>query len=126
MSNIGIPGLFVIFLFILGLWIFVLNPALRRSRENSTGVFFEISPVFWIALGVGLLALGYYLITLVNDPKLVFDATMRGANPLEAQKALGNWKLMGALLHKRADGRGSPFPGQTYPTASVTGMPSAV
>lgn len=30
------------------------------------------------------------------------------------------------LLHKRADGRGSPFPGQTYPTASVTGMPSAV
>jgi amphi-Trp domain-containing protein len=31
-----------------------------------------------------------------------------------------------ALLHKSADGRGSPFPGQTYPTASVTGMPSAV
>ena len=32
----------------------------------------------------------------------------------------------GTLLHKSADGRGSPFPGQTYPTASVTGMPSAV
>ena len=32
----------------------------------------------------------------------------------------------GALLHKSADGRGSPFPGQTYPTGSVTGMPSAV
>ena len=31
-----------------------------------------------------------------------------------------------ALLHKSADGRGSPFPGQTYPTGSVTGMPSAV
>ena len=31
-----------------------------------------------------------------------------------------------ALLHKSADGRGSPFPGQTYPTASVTGIPSAV
>jgi hypothetical protein len=29
-------------------------------------------------------------------------------------------------LHKSADGRGSPFPGQTYPTVSVTGMPSAV
>ena len=31
-----------------------------------------------------------------------------------------------ALLHKSADGRSSPFPGQTYPTGSVTGMPSAV
>ena len=31
-----------------------------------------------------------------------------------------------ALLHKGADGRGSPFPGRTYPTASVTGMPRAV
>lgn len=30
------------------------------------------------------------------------------------------------LLHKSGDGRGSPFPGRTYPTASVTGMPSAV
>ena len=31
-----------------------------------------------------------------------------------------------ALLHKSAECRGSPFPGRTYPTASVTGMPSAV
>lgn len=31
-----------------------------------------------------------------------------------------------ALLHKSRDGRISPFPGQTHPTASVTGMPSAV
>jgi hypothetical protein len=31
-----------------------------------------------------------------------------------------------ALLHKSADGRASPIPGQTHPTASVTGMPSAV
>ena len=31
-----------------------------------------------------------------------------------------------ALLHKSGDGQGSPFPGQTHPTASVTGMPSAV
>jgi hypothetical protein len=34
--------------------------------------------------------------------------------------------LSGALLRKSPDGRGSPFPGQTHPTASVTGMPSAV
>ena len=31
-----------------------------------------------------------------------------------------------ALLHKSAERRVSPFPGRTYPTASVTGMPSAV
>ncbi|MCW2302622.1 hypothetical protein M2324_001006 [Rhodovulum sulfidophilum] len=34
--------------------------------------------------------------------------------------------VIAALLHKRGDGGGSPFRGQTYPTASVTGMPSAV
>ena len=31
-----------------------------------------------------------------------------------------------ALLHKSLDGRGSPFPGQTHPTTSVIGVPSAV
>jgi transposase len=31
-----------------------------------------------------------------------------------------------ALLYKSAEGRGSPFPGQIYPTTSVTGAPSAV
>ena len=34
--------------------------------------------------------------------------------------------LQGALLHKSVERRVSPFPGRTYPTASVTGMPSAV
>ena len=29
-------------------------------------------------------------------------------------------------MHKSADGRTSPYPGQTYPTAFVTGKPSAV
>ena len=31
-----------------------------------------------------------------------------------------------ALLHKSGDRRISPVPGQTHPTASVTGMPRAV
>ena len=31
-----------------------------------------------------------------------------------------------ALLHKSREDQGSPIPGQTYPMASVTGMPSAV
>lgn len=29
-------------------------------------------------------------------------------------------------MHKSADGRTSPFPGQTYPATSVMGVPSAV
>jgi hypothetical protein len=35
-------------------------------------------------------------------------------------------RLCWALLHKSAYGRIFPSPGQTHPTASVTGMPSAV
>ena len=31
-----------------------------------------------------------------------------------------------ALLHKSADGRNAPIPGQAYPTTVVTGVPSAV
>ncbi len=34
--------------------------------------------------------------------------------------------LHGTLLHKSAADCPSPFPGQTYPATSVTGMPSAV
>ena len=49
--------------------------------------------------------------------------TRAGRIALEIPKLRkGGW----ALLHKSGDGQGSPFPGQTYPTASVTGMPSAV
>jgi hypothetical protein len=39
------------------------------------------------------------------------------------QPQLSRWM---ALLHKSGDRRISPFPGQTHPTASVTGIPSAV
>ena len=37
-----------------------------------------------------------------------------------------NLSPLPALLRKSPDGRGSPFPERTHPTASVTGMPSAV
>ena len=43
-----------------------------------------------------------------------------------AQKNRQNARRVAALLHKLGDRQGSPFPGQTYPTSSVTGMPSAV
>ena len=41
-------------------------------------------------------------------------------------KSTEDLKAGWALLHNSADGPGSPFPGRTYPAASVTGMPSAV
>ncbi len=37
-----------------------------------------------------------------------------------------NFRNEVALLHKSGFERGFPFPGRTYPTATVTGMPSAV
>ena len=37
-----------------------------------------------------------------------------------------NFPVSKALLHKSGAERSSPFPGRTYPTATVTGMPSAV
>jgi len=37
-----------------------------------------------------------------------------------------SFSTFSALLHQSADSRGSPFPGKTYLTASVKGMPIAV
>ncbi|WP_416348443.1 type II toxin-antitoxin system HigB family toxin [Gemmobacter sp.] len=51
-------------------------------------------------------------------------AQYRSASILKGGRVVFN--ICGALLHKSGDGQGSPFPGQTHPTASVTGMPSAV
>ncbi|WGR59778.1 hypothetical protein E3U26_03180 [Paracoccus ferrooxidans] len=50
----------------------------------------------------------------------------KSGRPKEAQEPLLYWWFRQALLHNSGDGRGYPLPGQTYPTASVTGMPSAV
>ena len=47
--------------------------------------------------------------------------TLHLAGPLP-----GAFHLDAALLHKSGAERSSPFPGRTYPTATVTGMPSAV
>lgn len=41
-------------------------------------------------------------------------------------KVMGVFGSGSALLHKSAEGWSSPFPGQTYPVASVMGVPSAV
>lgn len=39
---------------------------------------------------------------------------------------ISGFLFCGALLHKSGSGRSSPFPGQSYPTGRVTGMPSVV
>ena len=50
----------------------------------------------------------------------------KGAMDAAVMHGDANLYLRTALLHKSSDDRGYPFPGRTYPTASVTGMPSAV
>lgn len=63
--------------------------------------------------------------SLDSSERNSFDAVIGGANNDTLRGGNGD-SLWGALLRKSRVDRGSPFPGQTYPTASVTGMPSAV
>ena len=58
-----------------------------------------------------------------NQFGLVIELTLAA---MEQAYLNGDASLRGALLHKWVDGRSSPIPGQTYPTACVKGMPSAV
>ena len=43
-----------------------------------------------------------------------------------AKRYTDEFRRDATLLRKSADGRRSPFPGQTQPVVSVMGMPSAV
>jgi ParB family chromosome partitioning protein len=62
----------------------------------------------------------------------LLDHLKKGEMAMEAERLLkgSGWLpevlRRRALLHKSAEGRSSPFPGQTYPATSVTGVPSAV
>ena len=61
------------------------------------------------------------------DPALVgFIGVFLSSDLYRENISAGSRGIGMALLHKSGDGQGAPFPGQTYPTASVTGMPSAV
>jgi uncharacterized membrane protein len=51
------------------------------------------------------------------------DCYTQGANRTDVQDVLF---MCETLVRKSADGRTAPFPGQTHPTASVTGVPRAV
>lgn len=62
-----------------------------------------------------------------DDPINVASWFDAGNYTISRNFQFGNlWIQGGALLHKSIEGQSSPFPGQTYPAASVTGIPSAV
>jgi predicted dinucleotide-utilizing enzyme len=66
---------------------------------------------------------------ILADPAIdaVLIATSTDTHSDLIERATGAGKaVLWALLHKLGDGRASPFPGQTYPATSVTGVPSAV
>jgi hypothetical protein len=76
-----------------------------------------------------LLALGQGQVALINDNGGdLYEFTQEPYDKVTVRDSslYRDDYMFTALLHKSADGHGSPFPRQTYPTASVTGMPSAV
>jgi hypothetical protein len=57
------------------------------------------------------------------------DAQCRAAKPAEKVQKLSDSRglfLQVTLLHKSADARSFPIPGQTHPVTFVMGVPSAV
>jgi len=55
-----------------------------------------------------------------------FDPSNANSKPITAHSNYEGKAVSLALLHKSADGQSPLFPGPTYPTATVMGMPSAV
>jgi len=60
------------------------------------------------------------------NPYLGYDFRILTKQGPDAPGGAYDYVVNGALLHKSLDGRGCPFPGQTHPTTSVSGVPSAV
>ena len=61
-----------------------------------------------------------------NGISLVFNEGVFADLPLQVGTSQDTVLRGGALLHKSAAERTSPFPGQTYPATSVVGVPRAV
>ena len=85
--------------------------------------------VVWTVVGISVLAFLYQvgLPPRVLD-RFLFDFALVPSRVFGQLRlvAPSDWTPFLALLHKSADGRTSPFPGQTYPATSVTGVPRAV
>ncbi|AWI85269.1 hypothetical protein CEW88_16135 [Alloyangia pacifica] len=80
----------------------------------------------WSAYNAALTKRGSLLIWL--DKEMAWHAPHEGrpGRPPVFSDAAIQFCLSMALLHKSDDYRSSPFPGHTYPRATVTGMPRAV
>jgi hypothetical protein len=70
----------------------------------------------------GVLSLNRHPKEVRRDIEDTFGRCVRQAIDL----SVNTGREKAALLHKSAEGRSSPFPGQAYPATSVTGVPRAV
>ena len=69
-------------------------------------------------------AFDHYYLVFVDDGGNEF--VIRGGPGIYGPDSNSVFGPITTLLHKSAAGQATPFPGRTYPTASVTGIPSAV
>lgn len=82
----------------------------NRARTSQDG---EIELLHHKALGCGR------PVVILHGVTLDFRHMVEILEPADLE-------LEEALLHKSVEGRSFPFPGRTYPTASVSGMARAV
>ncbi len=88
LNNLGAPGLLVILAVLTVVYFAVITPAIRRSRKNSTGVMFEISPIFWVLCSLIFGAFGLILVSFADDPQLLREVLMNGQNPRQVQSTM--------------------------------------
>jgi hypothetical protein len=95
-----------------------------RGAVHSRAEFLPPNAQNWITQG-NALRLDWLSICPPTGTGVKFQADDLFHSPLD-QAQIDFENEGGALLHKWPDGQGFPFPGQTYPTVSVTGMARAV
>ena len=102
------------------------NPAVLEKLENhfeaSAKVVYSTCAALEEEVTNADLVVGAVLIPGAAAPKLVSRELIARMKP----GAVVVDVAIEALLHKLGSERTSPFPGRTYPTGSVTGMPRAV
>ncbi len=97
-NNIGLPGVVLLIVLAVAVALGVIRPAVKRAKQHSTSVMFEISPAFWITGGVILAGLGIALYSYVTDPAFARQLMWSGGNPMQVQKAVGNVRLAAIVV----------------------------
>lgn len=98
LNNIGLPGLLVIGAFVGLIYWLVIAPARKKSNENGSSVFYEITPTFWLFIGVILGVAGWVGYHFSRDPSFLGQAAMEGANPIEVANFLSTVGIIGLGL----------------------------